>query len=500
MEYKISRPKKLVWSGTALLASVLVLGTASAAETAAPKPALVGLPFNATFASINYQASVYVADGQYLADKSTPSEVSGGPITASGASGLSIAVHRDRSGGLYVAGKSDFTLTDSHIEVFGNSAGWDENFGVGAGATVGLGANLTLRHVSITTHGIKATPTVGAGGTLRVYDSTLIAKGGDVPAENLIPGTGPGYVGPPEALDIRGSARGSNVVGDGKAYYYNSTIISEGWGSMSTDSANPTVYLEVNNCRVENHHSGYGTYADNGAEVVINHSHFSSASDTGIISGNGKITLNDVDEDTAINGVMIHAPGRDFTRVATLTIQGGRYRTREAVVLVKSHNADIVFDGANLQPRNGVLLQSEVNSSKRSALMQWLLSAQKPADVVTGPVTGIRASFRNVPALHGNIVHGDTTRTMTLSFEHSHYQGAITGSVWAITDVHVKMLEGASWMATANSQVTLEGSSDERVFDAPRGVTITALAGDGTTLRGRYPLKHGGELLVKSAS
>ena len=501
MELITNQSKKLVRGGAAL---VIGVGGVCLAQQAAPtaavatKPALVGLPFNATFDTINYRASVYVSDGQYRADKSAPGDVSGGPISGSGATGLAIVARHDQSGGLYVAGSSDFTLADSTIEVFGDSAGWDENFGVGAGATVGLGAHLTLRNVTITTHGIKATPAVGAGGVLRVYDSRLIAKGGHVPAENMIPGSGPGYVGPPEPLNIRGTARASNVVGDGKAYYYNSTLISEGWGALSTDSANPAVYLEVNNCRVEARNSGYGTYADNGAEVVVNHSRFSTASDTGIISGNGKITLNDVSEDKAVNGVMIHAPGRDFTRIATLNLKGGRYRTREAVVLVKSHNADIVFDGVKLEPKNRILLQSVVNDSKRAALMQWLLSPQKSATVVTGPVTGIRASFLNMPALRGNIVHADTARTMTLNFEHTTFKGAITGSVWTITDVHVKLGAGATWTASADSRVTLDGGTDAAVFDAPRGVTITAIAGEGTTLKGRYPLAHGGLLLVKT--
>ena len=415
--------------------------------------------------------------------------------SATFSSGLKIVTRDDQTAGLYVKGK-DYTLSNSTIEVHGNSAGWDENFGVGAGAVAGPGTTLTLRNVTVTTQGIKASGIAAAGGVLKVYDSTIHAKGGLVPAENLVPGSGPDYVGPPEALDIRGTARASNVIGSGNAYYYHSHFISDGWGALSTDSANPSVYLEANDCDVEARNSGYGTYADINAEVVINHTRFRTATATGIISVNGRITLNDVTESTATNGVMIHAPGRDFLRVATLVIKGGRFATREATVLVRSHNADILFDGADLRPRNGVLLQSILNDSKRSALLQWYLSPQKPANVVTGPVTGVRATFRDMNA-RGDIRHDDTTRTMTLVLEHTQLRGAILGTVWAIGDVSVAVKDGSRWTATADSRVTLLGATDASVFDAARGVTITALAGEGTTLAGRYRLAHGGELVVK---
>ena len=122
------------------------------------------------------------------------------------------------------------------------------------------------------------------------------------------------------------------------------------------------------------------------------------------------------------------APGGDFLRIADLTIAGGRFATRQATVLVKSHNADIVIDGADLRPADGVILKSVLNDSKRSALLQWLLNPRRPDKVVTGPVTGIRASLRNM-TVAGDIQHLDTTRTMALTLVGTRLTGAITGTV-----------------------------------------------------------------------
>ena len=491
-------------AGLMLLASG---ATAASAQPAAqvrtdltPGPVangLVGLTFNATYESFEYPAAIYVRDGKVDKAKTHPDQVQAGRFTGRSADGVHVVVRADRSNGLYIAGKSDFTLTRAKVEVFGNSAGWDENFGLGAGATVGEGATLTVRDSTFETHGIKSLALAAANGTLRVYKSRLHAFGGDVSAQNMIPGTGPGYVGAPEALNIVGTARTANVVGSGKAYYYDSTIISEGWGALSTDSARPYVYLEVNNCDVEARNGGYGLYADIGAEVVANSSRFKSTDYTGIISGDGKIRLNDVIEDGAIHGVMMHAPGQDFLKTADLRIKGGHYRTRNASLLVLSANADIDLDGVDLQPADGVLLRSEINPSKRQPLLRWLLDPKKAEDIRTGPITGIHLALRNMTAT-GNIEHADTTRPLAIDLTGTTLKGSVTGSVWTITDVTLRMGAGARWSATADSRVTLLEATDAGAFDAPPGVTITAIAGKGTTLKGRYTLATGGVLIVKS--
>jgi hypothetical protein len=92
--------------------------------------------------------------------------------------------------------------------------------------------------------------------------------------------------------------------------------------------------------------------------------------------------------------------------------------------------------------------------------------------------------------LEGDILHGDTKRTMTLTFVDTSLKGAIHNAT-------VSMDGGSKWTATADSMVTLEGNVDVSSLDAPVGVTITATAGKGCTLSGTYKLAGGGKLTVK---
>lgn len=469
---------------TAAPALLLLASTAAGAQ---------GLAFNASYDEIDYRAAVEIDHGTVLASSLMPGASA---IGGAGAQGIAIHQQGDRTNGLYVSGGGEFTLANSTIDLKGNAFGWDENFGVGAGAMVGANTTLTLRKVTVTTAGIKSSP-VASAGLLKVYDSTLNSLGGDVPAENLIPGTGPGYVGPPEALNIRGTARGANVVGAGRAYFYNTRVFARGWGGLSTDSARPHVYLEANDCEVTVQDGGYGTYADIGAEVVMNRTRFHTADYTGVISGTGIMRFTDVTEDRARTGVMIHSPGRDFLFKAALSITGGHLRTRAESILVKSTDADIVLDHARLTPGNHLLLRTEVNASKRAPLLQWLLSDQPDAAPPRkGPAAGISLTLRNMDTAQG-IDHADTTRSLRIHLENTRLTAPITGSVWAISDITLALSSGSRWKATADSRLTLAGVTDPAAIDAPHGVTITALAGPGTTLLGRYPLRSGGVLLVK---
>jgi len=57
---------------------------------------------------------------------------------------------------------------------------------------------------------------------------------------------------------------------------------------------------------------------------------------------------------------------------------------------------------------------------------------------------------------------------------------------------------GSKWTATADSRVTLVDIVDVKTIDAPNGVTITAVAGKGCTLKGTFKLASGGTLNVKA--
>jgi hypothetical protein len=78
---------------------------------------------------------------------------------------------------------------------------------------------------------------------------------------------------------------------------------------------------------------------------------------------------------------------------------------------------------------------------------------------------------------------------MAVALDKARLAGAITGAT-------VRIGAGSQWTATGDSTVTLDGAASPAGIDASAGVTITATAGAGTTLAGRYPLPGGGTLVV----
>jgi hypothetical protein len=426
-----------------------------------------------------YHPAIYIEDGVYAKDKSVSSALSGGKVGNDSASGVKIVSKEDKANGVYVKGeKSVFTLSDSSIDLQGNGVNHADNYGVGAGAVVNGGATLILKNVKITTAGLGASAAASTGGsTLKVYDSTLITHGGVLPPGSPAPGSGPTAWGPPAALKIGGNARATNVTNSSKSYYYNSTIIADAWGALSTDEAGANgVYLEANNCNIQTLSNGYGTYADGGVKVVINKSKMITATYMGIAAGNGDITLNDVDG-TSKYGVMMHVVGGGADTAGNLHIKGGKYNTEAAVVYIKSASPDVVIDGAELNPKDGVLIESVINDDGDAAKV----------------AAGQKARAMNITLKNMNLVgalkHGDPSRDMEVALEAVTLKGPVQLATLSFG-------QGAKWTATADSKVTLKGAVSIDKIDAHAGVTIAATAGKDCPLKGTYKLASGGVLNV----
>jgi hypothetical protein len=391
------------------------------------------------------------------------------------ADGVKIAVRQDRFNGVYVHGKnSSYTLKNSTITLTGR--GTNDFDAVAAGALVSQAGTLILRNVTIVTNGATSDDvTATEGSTLKVYHSTLIANGGPLPS-GYVRHVGLDMMEPPIFLGISGTARASLTMNNSSSYFYDSTIISRGWGALSTDNANGHVYLEANNCDVRTIKSGYGAYADTDAVVVLNNSRVNVASYVGIVSRNGNMKLNNLTARSDYYGVLIHTVTGKAGDVAQLQIVGGSISSPDATVLVRSANADIVFDHAKLLPANGDLILSVVNDDPFATKM----NGKK--------VHGIVATLKD-ENLTGNLVHLDAEHPMAVNLVHSTLKGEIK-------DISLSLDGQSKWIATADSKVTLVGKIAVTSIDAPTGVTITARAGQGCLLRGSYKLADGGVLNV----
>jgi hypothetical protein len=417
--------------------------------------------------------------GKFVAEKSNPSAVSGGKTGDGFATGIKITSKVNDFGGIIVkGGKSIYTLSDSTIDLYGDGT----SEGTAVGVTVDDGGTLILKNVKITTNGLRSS-TVSAGNrsTLRVFDSTLRANGGK-PAEGVKypEWPSPGGLGAPTPLKLEGYSRDTLVLSNSVAYYYNSTIISDGWGALSTDGANGFLYLEANDCDIRTIKAGYGTYADTGATVVINNSKMNNGGYAGIIAGQASLTLNNVTGASGRNEVMIHNVTHLGTgaEIGTLKIKGGHMVTEEAAILVKSANASITLDGAELVAKNGILVQSRINDDSGYTKT----NGKK--------VPGVRVKLKN-ENLEGNFIHEDPDREMTLTFVASKLKGAVKNASLSLDS-------DSKWTATGDSRVTLVGKMEVASIDAPAGVTITAAAGKDCPLNGSYKLVSGGALSVSA--
>jgi hypothetical protein len=453
-----------------------------ATTTAAETPALVGTMTPTADGmvfkpAIPTRSVVFVQDGIYVPQAAAAAALSAGVVSSTSASGIRIASAEDNLNALYVSGdKSHYTVANARIDLSGN--GSDDMSGIGAAALVGSGGALTLRHVHITTSGvISSTASATGHGTLKVYDSTLIAHGGKLP-QAYVRMIGPGMMEPPAPLGISGTARASVTSDHAQSYFYHSTIIADGWGALSTDMSNGHVYLEANDCTIRTLSSGYGTYADVGAKVVINRSIMDVASDLAIIAGDGAVLLNHVTGKSRGSGVMVHDVHGKTSEIGRIDIDGGKLATAKSVILVKSANADITLDGVVLSSGSGVLIQSVRNEDPNATKVDGQA------------VTGIRATLRRM-SVAGDILHQDPDRTMLVSLVGTSLRGAIDHASLSLD-------AGSHWTATANSTITLATAVDMARISAPRGVTISAVGGSNATPAGSYPLSGGGMLNISS--
>jgi hypothetical protein len=461
-----------------LLMAAALPATTAGADALAPVGTMTMTADGMVFKSaIPTRSVVLVQDGVYVPQAGAAAALSAGVVRSAAASGVRIVSAEDNLNAVYVTGStSRYTLANARIDLSGN--GSDDMSGIAAAALVGGGGALILKHVNITTSGvISSTASATGHSTLRVYDSTLIAHGGRLP-QTYVRMIGPGMMEPPAPLGISGTARASVTSDHSESYFYHSTIIADGWGALSTDMTNGHVYLEANDCTIRTLSSGYGTYADVGAKVVINRSTMDVASDLAIIAGDGAVLLNHVAGKSRGIGVMVHDVHGKTSEIGRIDVDGGKLVTAKSVILVKSANADITLDGAALTSGSGVLIQSVRNEDPNATKVDGQA------------VTGVRATLKRM-SVTGDILHQDPDRTMSVSLVGTSLRGAIDHASLSLD-------AGSHWTATANSTIILAGAVSMAQLSALNGVTISAVAGSSSTPAGSYPLSGGGTLNISS--
>lgn len=423
-------------------------------------------PYHDWFASHpEARAAVHVKDGAYRPELSATSCLMGGRVAEGRAEHLRVNATDGITGGIFVEGPGRFEAEGASVALSGDSVGIG---GPSTGAAVKNGGELILREAFIDVSGLTHYATVAErNSVLRVYDSVIASHGAPF-GEGQPQPTGIMQT-PPPGLMIDGNGRTHCTMTGSQSFFYNCLITCDGWGALSTETAEGFAYLEANDCRVVTIRRGYGTYSDPGCHVVLNRCRVDSADMIGIVGGQGELILRDCQARCGTYGVLLHSVAGVPEEIGAVEVTGGRIESEGPVALIRSDNARLRFDHAQLCSRQGVLIHTQVND-----------------DPLATPVGedpfGVEVVLREMDA-QGDVLHEDTQRQLYLYLESATLRGAVKGAC-------IQMDQGGKWFATGDSEAVLMGELHPFQLDAPQGVTVRLHAARS----GRQTLPSGGVL------
>ncbi|MCR4843099.1 MAG: hypothetical protein K5840_07560, partial [Eubacterium sp.] len=229
--------------------TVLEAGTYSFEETSGGTVYSEGAKFmnmGGQTAQYTFRQALKIADGAVDADETITALLDGDTYNGTSFKGT-IDVNGAFFNAIYVAGASDYTVTQSTITAEGDGAN-DFN-GQGAALLVQDTGSLTIDNTYVETAGvIRTAAAVKGSATLNITDSVIYAQEGDDTDEEYVALVVPMMKRTPFALGLEGTIRATNVLGAGKGVYSDSLIVCTGWGVLSTDSGQSgTQALTVDN-------------------------------------------------------------------------------------------------------------------------------------------------------------------------------------------------------------------------------------------------------------
>jgi hypothetical protein len=414
-------------------------------------------------------AAVHFKDGNYEPELSNKKVMYGGTVSGQNVENIKVVAYNGNEGGVYVEGAaSDVTVDGAVISTAGDGQGIG---GPSSAAAVKYNGKLTLKNAVIDTNGRTRYSTAAEeGGVLKVYDSVIyshgIPYGDDIPAPSALMST------PPPPLEIAGNTRTHCSMSNSTSYFYNSTIICDGWAALSTESSEGYVYLEANDCNIICTKSGYGAYSDPGCHDYFNDCNFDMSNMAAILAGHSDMTFTDCDADCGTYFALTHCVNGWEEEVADLTVTGGTIHTKKEAVLVKRHNAMLDFCDVELTSEAGILVHTIVNDDPC-------------ATKVTKPPFGVNVCFTDMDVT-GDLIHEDTGRDMWVLLNSTVIRGKIENA-------NVSFDAGSKWIATADSEICLLGETEPAQIDALEGVTVTVHGGENA----EYTCLSGGKVVVK---
>ena len=488
-------------------------------------------------ATFHLRQGVYVGAEGVVTGNSVLSSVRGGRLTDVDAKNVNLTSTGEAFNGFFVADGASYTLKAPRISFDGN--GRLDFASYGAAVTgAGTGTRLVVDGANIDNRGAVRTGVIARDGANVIVKNSRIRTREGVLPDDYEPGFGANMMTVPWMLGLSGNVRATNVLGENTtATYLNSSVSSEAWGVLSTDSVRNSVLAAVNSTVTITGDSGYGTYADGGSQQdVFLGTRFDVATFAAISTG-GSVTFADstreavsaldTEADLQLSegelaaieprpsvvdsrgfGVMWHSGDG-----GSVTVGGGtRFTTAETMFLDKGKQMSIVVDGsqgAQLHAGNGVLVQVMETDDPGSMTGVYTEPTGDPVRDTSFNTTAehtadATASFTDI-SLSGDFYNAMRTgKNLITGFLRSRVEGVISSSmsrhaVSTITSaewrqinhvsntpkptvnngVIVKLGAGSVWTVTGTSYLTKLVVDAEAAVRAPSGKSLT-LTADGT--------------------
>ena len=513
MKKLFSREFLIVAVFSLFLSLATLAANAQAGAPGGPPAAMPGTPGGGApmWGGAPAKAALYISDGaENSAKEYTPGQYKANVTSDTKGikiSGLNFSTGDYTVHGVAVDGaKSIVTIENAKIHLGVTKEATKDP---GSALTVDHGATVYLNHSDLTVDGSGAMAgryvAFNANGTLVVNDSNLTQTG---------PNQFTSKIAEPfmmNALLISGNDRANMSTGTGKTYYFNSTVTTEAWAALSTDTCKD-VDLYAYNTKAIALDGGYGNYADTGCRVWL-YGVTEKAPEIGAIVGDtGQLYVDDGAHAPADvlkynlgaktsagsvitggrNAVVIHVPDMKGEGLAaasngTLTVKNSTLATDRnlktkrdyatyinkatgayidyvmgADILVKSDSATITLENAKLESFSGVAVLTVINSDSMGNFLHNESDGAK--------VKPIAVSMKDM-SVTGDVKHMDYQRIMTLSLDNATLKGAIvSGSVddwnklWTAYDKKdVKWIQNDKWNTFYGVRLTVGKGSTWQV-------------------------------------
>ena len=427
-------------------------------------------------ATFHLRQGVYVGAAGVVTENSVLSNVRGGRLTDAYAKNVALTSTGESFNGFFVTG-------------------------------AGTGTRLIVEGADIDNRGVVRTGLFARDGSnVIVKNSRIRTPEGVLPAD-YEPGFGANMMTVPWMLDLCGNVRATNILGENTtATYLNSSVSSEAWGVLSTDSVRNSVLTAVNSTVTITGDSGYGTYADGGSQQDVFLSIRFDVATFAAISTGGSVAFADSTRDAVATlnteadlrlsegelaaieprqsvvdsrgfGVMWHSGDGDGAAGG-----GTRFTTAETMFLDKGKQMSIVVDGsqgAHLHAGNGVLVQIMETDDPGSMTGLYTEPTGDPArdtdfDTTAEHTAYATASFTDI-SLSGDFYNAMRTgKNLIVAFHRSRVEGVVSSS----TSRHaVSTITSAEWRQINHVTNTPKPTVNNGVIVKPGAGSVWTVTG-----------------------